>query len=44
MNGYTEYATTSTLESLGLTPTPPEQLTGVVVGILTGIAESVSPG
>lgn len=43
MNGYTEYATTSTLESLGLTPTPPEQLTGVVVGILTGIAESGEP-
>jgi len=36
MNGSTEYTTTATLESLGLTPTPPERLTGVVVGILAG--------
>ena len=39
MNGYREYESTTTLESLGLTPTPPEQLTGVVVGILTGMTE-----
>lgn len=43
MNGYREYETTTTLESLGLTPTPPEPLTGVVVGILTGISESGEP-
>lgn len=39
MNSATEYATTATLESIGLTPTPPERLTGVVVGVLTGISE-----
>ena len=43
MNGSTEYTTTATLESLGLTPTPPERLTGVVVGILTGFNNDGEP-
>lgn len=43
MNGATEYTTTATLESLGLTPTPPERLTGVVIGILTGFNDDGEP-
>ena len=43
MDRATEYTTTATLESIGLTPTPPERLTGVVVGMLPGISEGGEP-
>ncbi len=43
MHGTTEYTATATLESLGLTPTPPERLTGVVVGILAGFNDDGGP-
>lgn len=38
MDRATEYAATATLESIGLTPTPPERLTGVVIGNFVGFS------
>jgi hypothetical protein len=43
MHRIMEYASNATLESIGLTPALPERITGVVVGVLTGITENGEP-